>query len=99
MTSRAISARPWLEVYIDPFTLSLGGVDILEVRGVTSEDKTSARVLLAQKDAEKARREAASKVAMEVGPDRYCSPCHTAQLWWGGQMGMARGAVWSRSLR
>ena len=22
----------------------------------------------------------------------------SAQVWWGGQMGMARGAVWSRSL-
>jgi hypothetical protein len=22
----------------------------------------------------------------------------TAQFWWGGQLGMARGAVWSRSL-
>jgi hypothetical protein len=53
-----------LQVYIDPFTLNLGGVDILEVRGVTSEDKTSARVLTAQKDAEKSRREAESKMAM-----------------------------------
>ena len=24
--------------------------------------------------------------------------CLTTQFWWGGQTGMARGAVWSRSL-
>jgi len=60
-----------VQVYIDPFTLNLGGVDILEVRGVTSEDKTSARVLMAKKDAEKSRREAVSKVAMEEALEEF----------------------------
>ena len=31
----------------------------------------------------------------QIAPD---AQQHTTQFWWGGQMGMARGAVWSRSL-
>ena len=54
-----------LQVYVDPFMLSLGGVEILEVRGVTTEDKQSTKVLFAKKHEEKARREAASKLEME----------------------------------
>ena len=45
----------------------------------------------------------------EAGMSKHCSPLHqtrlkqsflelTTQFWWGGQMGMARGALWSRSL-
>jgi len=55
-----------LHVYIDPFMFNVGGLNILEIRGVTSDSKAEAKVLKAKKDLEKSRREEKSRKVMKV---------------------------------
>jgi hypothetical protein len=55
-----------LQVYIDPFMLNVGGLSILEVRGVTADSKAEKKVQKAKRDLEKSRREEKSRKVMVV---------------------------------
>jgi hypothetical protein len=39
----------------------------------------------------------AGQKLLEVSFHEFANP-HATQFWWGGQTGIARGAVWSRSV-
>jgi hypothetical protein len=55
-----------MQVYMDPFMLNIGGLDILEVRGVPTEYKAKLKDSFAKKLVESSLREAASKVMMDA---------------------------------
>ena len=56
-----------LQVYVEPFVLSIGGLEILKVEGITSDFKSKQKAKYAQKEAEKAKREAKGEVALKAG--------------------------------
>ena len=60
-----------MQVYIAPFTFAIGGVDILDIRGVPTEYKSEAKVLVAKQDVEKLVREDTAKVVMKAALKKH----------------------------
>jgi hypothetical protein len=56
-----------LQVYVEPFTLAIGGLEILKVEGITSDFKSKQKAKYAVKQAEKAKREAKGEIAQKAG--------------------------------
>ena len=54
-----------IQIYVDPMKLEIGGITLLEVKGVAPEDKFDANAIIAEHDAKRAEKAKQARIEMQ----------------------------------